>query len=89
MVVQWHLYTRSRNLKHHMKNIPKVTDRMSPLQPKENARFQLKYEMEEMLAFLKKKKKKSTLVPNILEILLKNSPSSHRGYPCDAAKFSA
>lgn len=71
-----------------MKNIPKVTDRMSPLQPKENARFQLKYEMEEMLAFLKKKKK-GTLVPNILEILLKNSPSSHRGYPCDAAKFSA
>lgn len=57
MVVQWHLYTGSRNLKHHMKNIPKVTDRMSPLQPKENAHFQLKYAMEETLAFLKKKKK--------------------------------
>lgn len=37
-----------------MKNIPKVTDRMSPLQPKENADFQLKYELEKMLAFLKK-----------------------------------
>jgi len=36
-----------------MKNIRKVMDRMSPLQPKENAGFQLKYEVEEMLAFLK------------------------------------
>lgn len=68
-----------------MKNIPKVMDRMSPLQPKRNAGFQLKHKVEEMLAFLKK----STFVPSILETLLENSPSSHKGYPCDAAKVSA
>lgn len=28
-------------------------------------------------------------MPNILEILLKNSPASHRCYPCDAAKVGA
>lgn len=54
MLVQWHLYAISNNLEHYMKNIPKVTDRMSPLQPKENAGFQLKCELEEMLAFLRK-----------------------------------
>lgn len=54
MVVQWHLYTISNILEHYMKNIPKVMDRMSPLQPKRNAGFQLKYKVEEMLAFFKK-----------------------------------
>lgn len=39
MVVQWHLYAISNNLEHYMKNITKVTDRKSPLQPKENAGF--------------------------------------------------
>lgn len=52
--MQWHLYAISNNLEHHMRNIPKVTDRMSPFQPKEIACFQPKYEVEEMLAFLKK-----------------------------------
>lgn len=88
MVVQWHLYTILSNLKHHMKNIQKSHWQDVSFAAKRKCLFSSEIRSERNTCF-PKKKKKSALVPNILEILLRNSPSSHRGYPCGAAKFSA